>query len=212
MIELIFAIVLIALVVVAVPQMIGQNTKGTEEYLKQEVIAAATGEAFRVMSYPWDASSVADSNRSYIVDVASSGNLARVGSGLPIRAGNIPPLKGTGANASNVDRYYHRRFFNSTTSPASKDLPGVGAIDSNLLTTRSSEGYKETYTVTATANGYLNDANGSGTFIFSDANSSSPSNMKLGTLQVNSSSQNNILTLRVYAANIGSAEYYTREF
>ena len=211
LIELIFAIVLIAIVVTAVPQMLSQNEKGTETYLTQEVIAAAAGEAFRIISYPWDASSVDDTNRSMILDATTSGNLARTG--LPIRVGGVVPLKGS---AGNVDRYYHRRFFNTVMAPSGAILEGINHIDASLLSDQGRNAYKSTYTISfpTNENGYIADGNGAAAFVFPDTNgsASASTNMKMATVQVDSPSQNNLMKLRVYAANIGSAEFYTRDF
>jgi prepilin-type N-terminal cleavage/methylation domain-containing protein len=213
MIELIFAIVLIAIVVAAVPQMVTENQKGTEGYVKQEVIAAAAGEAFRVMSYPWDANSVsAGSNRSHILDGTVSSNLKRVGT-LPLRKGDMPPL----TSASNPDRHYHRQFFPSTTNPSGKTLPGAKA--GVLLGVTGATKYKNTYSVTLASNGYIPDGNPSGatsstlTYNFPSAETVGIiRNMKMVSVQIDSPGENNIVTFRVYAANIGTAEYYTREF
>jgi len=214
LIELIFAIVLIAIVVTAVPQMLSQNEKGTENYLSQEVIAAAAGEAFRIISYPWDANSVGDTNRSFILDVTTSSKLTRVASGLPIRVGGVVPVKGTIWISGNVDRYYHRRFFNTTTTPSGGALEGISHVDATLLSQQGRNAYKSTYTISfpPNENGYLSDGNAAASFVFAAASTATTSNMKMATVQVDSSSQSNLMKLRVYAANIGSAELYTRDF
>ncbi|MBD3800732.1 MAG: prepilin-type N-terminal cleavage/methylation domain-containing protein [Campylobacterales bacterium] len=221
MIEMIFAIVIIGIVVAGVPQMISQNAKGTEGYLKQEVIAAAAGEAFRILSYPWDDNSVdRDGKRSFVLDATSGTNLGRVVGGLPLRVGHIVPLKGSGASSGNVGRYFHRRFFNTAVAPSSASLPGTRGIDATLIDARGATGYKSTYSVAlpANQNGYILDAVSipdTGTaisFNFGDASSDTLSNMKMAAVQIDSPTQTNILTLRVYAANIGTAEYFTRGF
>jgi len=220
LIEMIFAIVIIGVVVAGVPQMISQNAKGTEGYLKQEVIAAAAGEAFRILSYPWDDNSVdTDGKRSFVLDATSGTNLGRVGGGLPLRVGHIVPLKGSGASSGNVGRYFHRRFFNTAVAPSAASLPGTGGVDATLIDATGATSYKSTYSVVLPAdqNGYIPAVSipNTGTaisFNFGDTSSATLSNMKMAAVQIDSPTQTNILTLRVYAANIGTAEYFTRGF
>ena len=220
LIELIFAIVLVAIVVAAVPQMITQNAKGTEEYIKQEVIAAAAGEAFRIISYPWDANSFDSStNRSYVLDISGgNANLDRISNNV-IRIGHIIPMKGTGANAGNVDRNFHRQFFAASANPASSTLSGVSQVDAQLLAETGSNAYKKTYNIVFPSgeNGYISDGAGGTTFNFPDTNATAQSNMKMATIRIDSTdsggtAETNVMKIRVYAANIGTPEYYTREF
>jgi prepilin-type N-terminal cleavage/methylation domain-containing protein len=220
LIELIFAIVLVAIIVAAVPQMLSQNSKGTEEYIKQEVIAAAAGEAFRIISYPWDTNSFdSGTNRSYVLDISGgSSNLNRIANTV-IRTGHVIPMKGTGANAGNVERNFHRQFFTSNTAPANNKLSGASQVDSQLLTESGADAYKKVYNIVfpSNENGYISDGGGATTFNFPDTNASLSGNMKMATIQIDSTdstgtTEANIMRIRVYAANIGTPEYYTREF
>lgn len=200
MIELIFAIVLIGIIVAAVPRMITQNSEGVANTLKQEAIAAAAGEAFRILSFPWDNNSVSDNNVSYVLDTNGSADYNRSG-GLPLRKGHVAPLPGE-------IRLNHRRLFSAVSTPAAATLPG--AQSQSLLNAIDAGAYKNSYSVVETS-GYITD-NGS-PFVFSDTtNGGTSTNMKMAAVQVDSGTETNILTLRVYAANIGSVEYYTREF
>jgi hypothetical protein len=214
MIELIFAIVIIAIVVAAVPQMISSNAEGSKQYLKQEVIAAATGEAFRILSMPWDSKSLdtvtidgKDVNMSVILD--TTGYYARNNEG--IRNGMVPPIKSPGPVEANQ---FHRTFPNDNTNPASGVLAGVGNVDSNLLDDVGAQGYKNTYTLSVNSN-FTSDGNGSTTYNFSKS-ASGQSNAKFAELNVSSSSAttNPILSLVVYKFNIGDGNkhFYTRKF
>lgn len=203
MIEMIFAIVLIGIVVAAVPQMISQNASGIENNLKQEAIAAAAGEAFRILAFPWDNNSSGTNNVSYVLDVATNADYARVGTGLPLRIGHIPPIPG-----AREERLNHRRFFSAVTAPASATLPGASSQD--LLTATGADAYKSGYS-TVENSGYVSDAGGTN-FNFSATTTGGPTNIKMAQVQIDSDNEANIVTLRVYSANIGSVEYFTREF
>ncbi len=214
LIELIIAIVLIAIVVTAVPQMISSNSKGTEEYLKQEVVAAAAGEAFRIISYPWDDNSIDDTNRSFVLDATAPGtdNLSRTDAKSRIRVGMVAPVKGTGALSGDASASYHRLFYNSVTAPASGALSGIAAVDSSLLSDTGAQGYKSVYTA-AVSSGYVSDGGGSSNFNFSKTTTAGRTNLKTARLDVTSSTATNnpVLSLWVFSANIGSTKYYTRD-
>jgi len=211
MIELIFAIVLIAITVAAIPQMLSSNAKGTEQLLKQETIAATAGEAFRILTFPWDDNSMDDTNRTFVLDATAPGsdNLSRTSAASRIRAGMIPPAKGTGASAGDVSRYYHRLFYNDVTAPASGQLSGIAHVDASLLSETGADAYKNATTLNVVGR-YVGDGNAASNFTFSTAGSATATNLKMAELHAQSGGTD-ILVLRVYSANIGSPIYFTRD-
>ena len=73
MIELIFAIVVIAITVLSLPMMTQVTSKGTEDALVQEVIFAAAAELNQAVSYHWDANST-DTNSSLAGVINTNGD------------------------------------------------------------------------------------------------------------------------------------------
>jgi len=73
MIELIFAIVVIAITVLSLPMMTQVTSKGTEDALVQEVIFAAAAELNQATSYHWDANSI-DTNASLAGVINTNGD------------------------------------------------------------------------------------------------------------------------------------------
>lgn len=74
MIELIFAIVIIAITVVSLPMMTQVNASGIEKGYIQEAIFASSAEVHQALSYRWDANSTPDGNAvdlSQVIDVSN---------------------------------------------------------------------------------------------------------------------------------------------
>lgn len=120
MIELIFAIVILALVVAGVPQILQENSNTMVGNLSQENLFKAKRTAVEVLSYPWDNRSIDTSGGEFayakVLDVGGGG-FARVsdasGTSLPFRVGHIRQDK-------------HRRFFETATAPLGGSLKGWG--------------------------------------------------------------------------------------
>jgi len=98
MIELIMAIVVIAVVVAGVPQILQRNVESMAQNLVQEDLFSAARTASQVLTYPWDDNSPDSTNigtelaYSRILDVGG-GNFARdtdaFGNPIPWRVGGI---------------------------------------------------------------------------------------------------------------------------
>lgn len=73
MIELIFAIVVIAITVLSLPIMVQITSKGAEDALVQEAIFAAAAELNQAISYHWDANST-ETNSSLAGVIDTNGN------------------------------------------------------------------------------------------------------------------------------------------
>lgn len=197
MIELIFAIVLIALVVAAVPQMMQRNDKTLEGNLVQEELFVAAKTASELLTQPWDANATDNSTtRAYnkVLDTNSpNAGFNRVtdaaGNPLPFRQGHIRQDN-------------HRRFHNTTTLPASAQIPSSSNAPALPANT--------TLTVTS---GYSGETD---TTVFSTAPTTSnaaPTNIKMANITVTDTIDNSrTVTLRLYMANIGEVAYAHRRF
>ena len=202
MIELIFAIVIIAIIVMGVPQIIAQNAKtltgddNSTGVFAQEGIFAAAGVAAKILTYQWDANSL-DSNETdaYAKELVTSTNgpiTDANGVVLPLRIGNIAQDK-------------HRRFHSVLTAPSSRYLDGLTPSTFPIIDTTGSGNYKCTWSATVNG-GYIPDGN------YSASGGASMSNSKMATIQINATGGacsviNNVITLRIYTANIGEIDY-----
>jgi len=116
MIELIFAIVIIAFVVMGVPQILERNTQTMVDNLVQEDLFEATRTAYQVLTYPWDDNSIDTTSELAYAKVLDAGSIGRVqesGVDLPFRAGHIQQPN-------------HRRFHDVAQAPANANISGWG--------------------------------------------------------------------------------------
>lgn len=194
MIELIFAIGIIAITVAAVPQMITRNDKTLTGSLVQQELFYAAKTASELLTQPWDAKSPDTStSKAYdkVLDITGgAAKFARVSSGgtpLPFRQGHIRQDN-------------HRRFHGiNPTFPAGGAIPG--SATSPTLPADDTLSINSNYT------------GESDTTIFASSPSTTAANMKMAAITVtNTNDANRSVTLRIYAANIGETAYAKRSF
>ena len=148
MIELIFAIVVIAISVASVPIMTNAIGDGVKNNLVQEAVFAAAAEMNQVLSYRWDENSIDES-----IDVNATG-LAKV-----IDPGDCNAT--TRLRPGHTVQPKHRRCLDSSTTPISTlgddagetTVSDIDDIDDNIIATKeelfsgavSAASYKDTY-------------------------------------------------------------------
>jgi type II secretory pathway pseudopilin PulG len=214
MIELIFAIVLIAVVMLTIPTMIQVNNKALEGNAAQEAIFLVSAVLSETTTLVWDGNSddVNGTNviLSKILDTNNTGNAAY----------KRPDLN-TSIRNGGLDQDLHRRFFDAEIHPAQT----TKIIVSQPLTNSAAAigGYKNQYTIVATRE-YASDTPHAGTsadpFEFTVPNlavgaASSPTNVKMTQVEINATIDGNNLTisrLRAYTCNIGETDYAKRRF
>lgn len=188
MIELIFAIVIIAISVMSLPMMTQVTNKGIEGGLVQEAIFAGAAELMGASSGYWDERSLEDinvSSLSRVIDISADCNAT-----TRLRKGHIA-------------QPYHRRCLDSNSSAnldskadntidALDDMEKTD-IDTLLLMDPSSAGYKNKYTTTVDVN--------------------RTDNIKTLTVTIKDKDSNSTITsLKMQSANIGEIDYYKRTF
>jgi hypothetical protein len=213
MIELIFAIVLIAVVMLTIPTMIQVNNKALEGNAAQEAIFLVSSVLSEATTQLWDASSVdADGTTvrlSKVLDVNGTGDAAydrwdQTDGELDV---NSTVRKG------GLEQDLHRMFFSAETRPeqaagAAVTLPG----SFNAAATGTQLGLKTQYTITATRV-YVDD--NTTNFVFSTANAGKQTNIKMTLVEINATVDGTptvISRLRAYTCNIGEIDYAKRRF
>jgi len=214
MIELIFAIVLIAVVMLTIPTMIQVNNKALEGNAAQEAIFLVSSVLSEATTQLWDASSVdADGTTvrlSKVLDVNGTGDAAydrwnQKDGTLDV---NSTVRKG------GMEQDLHRMFFSSDTRPAQAAGAAVtlpGSFDSTAVGTQL--GLKTQYTITATRV-YVNDTPAA-PFEFSIAPDANQTNIKMTLVEINATIDGTptvISRLRAYTCNIGEIDYAKRRF
>jgi len=194
LIELIFAIVIIAITVVSLPMMNQAVSKGISANIVQEAIFAAATELNSAVSANWDANSSEPNISTY----------ARVIETTPGYCDATTRLMD-----GHIKQPLHRRCLESNTTRASNTklnadaLEDMGHGSKNIFvdTTTEAAGYKDTYTseVTITPNASFGVLN-------------SDPNIKEIEIIVKNSSGKTIVKLKTYSCNIGEVDYYSRSY
>jgi len=223
LIELIFAIVVIAIAVVSLPTMNSANSKAQEGNLVQEAIFSASAELNQAVTYRWDENSTENNISSSKVIWTSSTDCNDT---TKLRPGHI-------------FQQYHRRCLDDKTirpTPESEfannapnetdESPNDPDDDDDLddIVKASSSSYEVVGggSIT-TATGYKLDYNSEINVTYAgftgevDNNSSkeedaSTHNIKKITIKINNQDGNLITTLSTYSTNIGEVDYTKREF
>lgn len=220
MIELIFAIVVIAITVLSLPVMLRVNQNAMENNVVQEAVFASAAKMMQVLSYPWDEHSV------NIQNIGSYTKVVDIPGGAAIYARKYDLYGNTNANGNyrvgHIIEDGHRRFHNYLSPNAavstinSDDNNTVDAIDdrgqANLhfenVVADKSTGYKKDYTMNVTVS-YIADT---GTpFVFPSGGNNTPSSMKLVTVDIGDT-DGTLTLLRAYSANIGEIDFAKRRY
>ena len=198
-IELIFAIVIIAISVVSLPMMNQVIAKGLDENLVQEAIFAAATQLNEAVTVHWDENSI---------DPASPNSYARI-----IDNGNCDnnPLSPTYRQMpGNINQPLHRRCLennatgpgDSNTSIAIDALDDMGHPASNIFidSTKNAQGYKNNYTskVVVTRGATFGGAPNQ--------------DIKSITIEIKNAAGKIITSLKTYSANIGEVDYLKKEY
>ncbi|MEN8146912.1 MAG: type II secretion system protein [Campylobacterota bacterium] len=215
MIELIFAIVILAVVMLTIPLMIQVNNKALEGSAAQEAIFLVSAVLSETTTRVWDTNSIVGDDAGYsiskILDI-----------GLPGTGGYTRTAVDSSVRVGGLDEDLHRSFvdYNATDPLTSPDL-GDGLTETlpHDITDSVSdiEGYKSSFTITATRQ-YVNDTSLAPTFVFATSAPGAQSNMKMTEVVITAPNidpalpDDEIVRLRAYTCNIGEIDYAKRRF
>ena len=195
MIELIFAIVIIAIAVVSLPVMNQAIQKGTEEAIVQEAIFAASTELMGASAGYWDERSMEDESMSQFSRVINIGGDCNTTTKL--RPGHIAQSLHRRCLDSNL-----ATGLDSTTNTNVYSLDDAEKTDDIFITngtsggTPEASGYKNTYkyiiVVNRVAGSDIKDIN--------------------VTITDDQTPPNTLVILKIQSANIGEVDYYKRTF
>jgi len=200
LIELIFAIVVIAITVVSLPMMNQAISKGVDTNLVQEAIFAAATELNEATTTQWDEASI-DTNASTIIS-------------------QVINIDNTCENNQSNQRYrlkpghilqpLHRRCLNDLTQA---ELDSNTTADVDALEDKA-HGYREIFlNLTPDQAGYKQKYKSLVTVDYNQTfNGATRPNMKKVTITVQDENNNTITSLFTYVANIGGIDYYKRTY
>jgi prepilin-type N-terminal cleavage/methylation domain-containing protein len=202
LIELIFAIVIIAITVLSLPMMNQIISKGIDSNIKQEAIFAAATELNEATTAHWDENSLAPDSSSLfarVIDIDDNCDNNTSSPRYRLMPGHIEQLK-------------HRRCLNdSTTDPANESNTAVEALEDKahgyqlifLNPTPSAEGSKDEYYSQMTVVVVKDNVNFGG---------ASDKNIKKVTVTITDSDKKIISSLKAYSANIGEVDFHKRTY
>ena len=198
MIELIFAIVVIAITVISLPTLSNSTSQGIEGNLVQEAVFAASTQLNQAVTANWDERSLEDGGLASLARVVDDGNCV-----------DNPTLASHRRKVGHIVAPYHRRCLDSnssaglgSTASAINALEDFAGTQSLLNAGASQAGYKSNYTtVIAVAR------NGSFGTIANNIN------IKTITANISDATSGTLLvSLITYSCNIGEVDYYKRTY
>lgn len=183
MLELIFAIVIIAISVVSIPMVTQVTQRGIESNIVQEAIFAASSELMGATAGYWDENSMQDINTSHLSRVIDLD-------------GDCTDIRRPG----HINQPYHRRCSDTATTASNTaggtiyDLDDAAHGDEDIFTDTITDatGYKETYQ--------------SNISVIPAADT----NIKLIEATIKDSAGKTVTILRAQSANVGEIDYYKR--
>jgi prepilin-type N-terminal cleavage/methylation domain-containing protein len=198
LIELIFAIVVIAITVMSLPMMNQVISKGIDSNIVQEAVFAAATELNEAVTGHWDKNSIEPTEpNSYarVIDINGSCDNNASSPRYRLMPGQI------------VERLHRRCLDSSLTAPSDTNSTTVECLENQvhgyrpifLNPTPSAEGYKANYksSVQITYNAFFDGTNNS--------------NIKMITTTIKK--DNKIITsLKTYVANIGETDYDSKVY
>ncbi len=193
LIELVFAIVIIAISVISLPMMTQVTSKGIEGNLVQEAIFAASTELNNVMTYNWDENSIEGSNSFSRVIWSTAGECDNT---TKLRLGHIGQEK-------------HRRCLDNNLTSATH----TNENDGNDLDD-AQHGYTKLF-IGAIGSKSYKDSYESDLAVTKDANFGAIANnpdVKLIRVIVRNSQGETITQLDAFSSNIGEIDYYGRTY
>jgi prepilin-type N-terminal cleavage/methylation domain-containing protein len=228
LIELIFAIVIVAIIVLSIPMMNLINAKATEGSISQEAVFASSAKLMQTLSFPWDENS---SDIEQILEGATVlSGVVKIPSGTAsLDFNNTVCRPGLIARRCRVDQ----NGWEVNVSNLGNDYPSAlirGLDDSggeSNVSGTSSEGYKSQYRMVTNVT-YVSDNTSTGgaidynatnplvadRFIFSNVTSATKTNLRLITISTfrPDDDVNPVTVLRAYGANIGEIKPYRRTY
>jgi len=207
MIELVIAIVIMGIAVMTLPLMLERVQANNAFAMQQEAILAAKTQLGDMITYPWDENSLKN-NVVAVLDTQSASYQREVN---------------TTRRIGHVKQDKRRKFFNNTTNAsvigtATNNIIDIADFDTdvaelNKLNAADADfagtlDYRFDFNMTTSVR-YIND--NPVNFVFSDANISTTSNIKMITVTLQG---DNISTfkLRAYSSNIGESELLRRNY
>lgn len=208
LIELIFAIIVISIAMLAIPPLFRQLTSQTQESLKSEAVLQSYRTILSILTYAWDENSPSpDTNRSYILDVTNGDNeLDRNGASRFRRAD-------FGQKASR--KFFQNATYATTTlGPEGGDEDDIDDFDGKVEhITKEAGDILLDMNLTTKVNYISDSANySSSTIAFTIPTASAAASTNIKLIEVNATSTDgDLVVLRAFSCNVGEPRLESKE-
>jgi prepilin-type N-terminal cleavage/methylation domain-containing protein len=212
LIEVVFAIIIVAISLMSVPMLLKQSSKSDEASIIQESVLASSTKMGNILSFPWDSASYDTTNKVLrVLDVSNSGDseLARDTTSLNsnYRKGHIVADK-------------RRRFFDSVTNPTASTttMDNISYFHNKTATIGGSGAYdyKDSGITMASKVFYINDntnySNKNINFTVRTTPIVNSTNIKMIELTTTSPLLGRSFVLRTFSCNIGQSGLLERTY
>jgi len=216
LIELIFAIVIISIGVLALPTVLFTNAASQEQTLKEEGIMLTTTKIAQILTYPWDQNSspLSIMSTSQVLTTIANPPDGLERNGISdFRIGHFP-----GELRRRMTPYSNER--NATSIGGANNIGSFNNEEVTIGAAGSDQGYKKEYNITTSVIYVDDNATYSATNVVYNfgtvAVPGATSNIKM--VQVSTAEKDAagawqpIIVMRSYSANIGEAEFYKRRY
>lgn len=224
LIELVFAIVIVAITVLSVPVMLQINSRGIQAGVDQEAVFAASAKLMQTLSYPWDEySSIVDEISGDVSDPGivniPGGTSSLVCTGTSRNAGGKRICNGFTVSVLGVDNNSSIIAMDERNE-ANRSMDTDAITEGSVISTAAT--YKATYkmdvnvvhvtdniaTDASSIDYSVNNPLSNKIFLFSTGalTTSQSSNLKMVSVSIKDQNNRIVTTLRAYAANIGWAK------
>jgi len=195
LLELIFAIVIIALAVVTLPRMSQISSQGIENSFAQEAVFAASAALEQASSGRWDLNSLeANTSIARVIDIA--GNCNSHGTDYLLQ-GHINQPKHRRCKDDSTTGVANIAGDANNTTLESADTAGIGPLYNNWIA--SVDGYKKSYNHTIVVTPVIGNAD--------------LKQITISVLDPNSNPPNAVVTvLRTFSANVGEVDFHYRPY
>ena len=209
MIELIFAIVIIAVVTLTIPMMIQVNNKTLEANTEQEAIFLISSVLSEATTLLWDQSSLGGTATSVSLSKILDTNATGAGEYERWSISDDKKDGNSGLRQGGLLQDMHRHFFSAPLAPSQSVLTDLGSsFDSDAVGAQL--GLKNKYDIKVERY-YIKDNPSGFNFTINDVNKTT--NVKLIVVTVkNKDTKEDISVLRAYTCNIGEVDFARRKF
>ena len=205
MIELIYAIVVIAVVTLTIPMMIQVNNKSIEENAHADAIFLISSVLSEETAVVWDNRSIVGGPTAINISLSK---ILDVPTGDAVYKRLTADINNT-MRIGGINEDGHRQFYSTVTNPVQSAT--VTIINSGFKNAEDGErfGLKDKYSVFVTSR-YISDTPND-PFVFGTV-ASSVSNIKMLEVNVKDKNAELISVMRAYTCNIGEVDYARRSF